>query len=221
MIRAMSPMNQMLKINEIFYSVQGEAHSSGFPTVFVRLTGCPLRCSYCDTAYAFKDGNSKTLTDILHSVEQYKTAHVCITGGEPLAQPHVHQLMHLLCEHQYQVSIETSGAFDIAQIDPRVSIVMDIKTPSSNEIHRNLFDNLKHIKPTDQIKFVISDERDFHWAKSILEEKTLHQLCTVWFSPTHPSMPPHQLADLILEHQLPVRFQVQLHKVLWGDTPGK
>lgn len=210
-----------LRITEIFYSLQGESNTVGCPTVFVRLTGCPLRCQYCDTTYAFKGGERKALSEVLASVSQYNTPYVTVTGGEPLAQQACIPLLQELCDKGYQVSLETSGAMSVAEVDPRVTVVLDLKTPGSDEVDRNLWDNLAHLKPTDQIKFVICHEADYNWAKTVVAERGLTDICTVWFSPSQNELPAATLADWMLTDQLPVRFQVQLHKVLWGDAPGK
>lgn len=214
-------MNHKLRITEIFYSLQGETKTVGMPTVFVRLTGCPLRCQYCDTAYAFQGGETKTLTEILAAVAAYQPKYVCVTGGEPLAQPACLELLKLLCEENYQVSLETSGALNIAGVDPRVMKVLDLKTPGSGEVARNLYDNLAHLTPHDQIKFVICDRADYDWAKNMLSERKLNQCCEVLFSPSYTQLAPGTLADWIIQDRLPVRLQIQLHKYLWGDIPGK
>ncbi len=219
-----------LRISEIFYSLQGEASTSGLPTVFVRLTGCPLRCTYCDTAYAFEGGQRKSLTAIVAAVEAYGVTHVCITGGEPLAQPNCLPLLTLLCNAGQQVSLETSGALDIGGVDPRVSCVMDLKTPSSGEDDKNLWHNIKHLKAKDQIKFVIANSEDYAWAKNIVRK---HQLASItnaiWFSPVFAidsqtvGVPPiaTALAQWIINDKLPVRLALQLHKLLWQDARGK
>ncbi len=212
---------QKLRIHEIFFSLQGESNTSGLPTIFIRLTGCPLRCTYCDTAYAFKGGSLQTTSEILKAIEHYKTKHVCVTGGEPLAQQSVLHLLSTLCDQDYHVSLETSGALNIQDVDERVTIVMDIKTPSSNETDKMRWDNLKLLKPTDQIKFVIGDLDDFTWSKEKVRQLKLDAICQTWFSPCEPNMKHQELANLILEEALPVRFQIQLHKHLWGDVPGK
>ena len=210
-----------LRITEIFYSLQGETRTSGLPTVFVRLTGCPLRCQYCDTEYAFSGGDWFSLQEILDQVRQYDTRFVTVTGGEPLAQPNCLKLLTLLCEQGYQVSLETSGAMTLEGVDSRVMKVMDIKTPDSEEQDKNLWQNLQKINQQDQIKFVICSERDYLWSKQQLKERSLDSLCEVLFSSSHQQLPATQLADWVLRDQLPVRFQVQLHKVLWGDQQGK
>ena len=214
-----SPGN--LRITEIFYSLQGEADTAGAPTVFVRLTGCPLRCRYCDTEYAFTGGERKTIDQVMQEVGQYNTRLVTVTGGEPLAQRDVHSLLNKLCDSGYQVSLETGGSIDIQRVDPRVSIVLDIKTPASGEADRNLLENLKHVSSKDQIKFVICDRIDYEWSRDFLKEHRLERMCTVWFSPSYGQIHPRDLADWILQDQLPVRLQLQLHKSLWGDERGR
>ena len=215
------PNRKSLKINEIFYSLQGEAGDVGWPTVFIRLTGCPLRCSYCDTEYAFTGGSTMTLDAILKRVGQYKTRHVCVTGGEPLAQKSCRDLLVKLCNAGYQVSLETSGAMDISGIDARVARVIDIKTPGSGEHERNMLDNLDQLAYTDQLKFVITNREDYEWARDMIRQFDLSGRCDILFSPSAPGQSPTELAEWILQDQLPVRFQLQLHKILWGDTPGK
>jgi 7-carboxy-7-deazaguanine synthase len=210
-----------LKITEIFYSLQGEAGDVGWPTVFVRLTGCPLRCSYCDTEYAFTGGTTMTLDAILKQVRQYKTRHVCVTGGEPLAQKSCRELLLMLCNAGYQVSLETSGAMDISDIDARVARVIDMKTPGSGEHERNMLDNLDRLVFTDQLKFVITGREDYQWAKNMIQQFELSGRCDILFSPCVPDQSATELADWMLQDQLPVRFQMQMHKILWGDLPGK
>lgn len=210
-----------LKLTEIFRSLQGEADAVGYPTVFVRLTGCPLRCGYCDTAYAFHGGQWWTIESILERVRELEVRHVCVTGGEPLAQPSVHSLLSALCDASYQVSIETSGAMPLGELDPRVVKVVDIKTPGSGEVARNRYDEFVHLMPKDQLKFVITDRSDYEWSREQLRSRNLASRCTVLFSPSYSQLPARELADWILEDRLPVRFQVQLHKVLWGDVPGR
>lgn len=209
-----------LRITEIFYSLQGETRTVGIPTVFVRLTGCPLRCQYCDTAYAFKGGDWLTLEEILHQVATYNPTHVTVTGGEPLAQKNCLTLLSQLCDAKYEVSLETSGALDVAKVDPRVIKVIDIKTPGSGEVHRNLFENIVHILPHDQIKFVICNKEDYEWSKQIIADYQIN-LPQILFSPSYEQLPAEQLADWILADRLNVRFQLQLHKILWGDVRGK
>lgn len=210
-----------LRITEIFYSLQGEARTVGLPTVFVRLTGCPLRCGYCDTSYAFTGGKWYTLAEILEEVGRYNTQHVTVTGGEPLAQKNCSALLTRLCDHDYSVSLETSGALDVCQLDPRVIKVMDLKTPSSGEQDKNLYTNLDCLNRQDQVKFVIADRNDYDWAVETLHTYKLAERCEVLFSPVYEILKPVQLADWILQDQLPVRFQLQLHKILWGDEPGR
>lgn len=210
-----------LRITEIFYSLQGETRTVGLPTVFVRLTGCPLRCQYCDTAYAFSGGSLFTIDEVLQAVEQYQTHYVTVTGGEPLAQKACISLLSRLCDTGYEVSLETSGAMDVAGVDPRVAKVLDIKTPGSLEVDRNLWSNLTNLQPHDQIKFVICDEADYEWSKAILQEYDLAVRSHVLFSPAYQQMDAGKLADLILRDRLPVRLQIQLHKYLWGDVKGK
>lgn len=214
-------MDSLLRITEIFYSLQGETNTVGIPTVFIRLTGCPLRCSYCDTAYAFSGGEKITQQHIIEQVKSYNTRYVTVTGGEPLAQPGCNSLMVRLLDAGYQVSLETSGALDVSGVDPRVVKVMDLKTPGSGEMHRNLYQNIQYLTPRDQLKFVIADDEDYRWAKQQLAEHDLPGRCEVLFSPVMGIMSPAELADRILADQLPVRFQIQLHKYLWDDARGK
>jgi 7-carboxy-7-deazaguanine synthase len=214
-------MDVTLRISEIFYSLQGEATTVGIPTVFVRLTGCPLRCSYCDTAYAFTGGEKLSLSQITEQIKSYKTRYVTITGGEPLAQSACIDLMRVLLNDGYHVSLETSGALDVSAVDSRAVKVMDLKTPSSGEMQRNLYSNLEFLTPQDQIKFVIADDTDYQWSKLQLEEHRLAERCQVLFSPVMTVMAATKLADKILADQLPVRFQIQLHKYLWDDARGK
>lgn len=210
-----------LKITEIFLSVQGESSSVGWPTVFVRLTGCPLRCHYCDTTYAFHGGRWRTLDEIVAEVARLGAHHVCVTGGEPLAQKNCLPLLQRLCDAGHRVSLETSGAIDISDVDPRVIRVLDIKTPASGEVARNLWSNLEALQPHDEIKFVICDRADYDWARERVIEQGLSDRCAVLFSPSQAQVAPAQLVEWILADRLPVRFQLQLHKVLWGDTPGR
>ncbi len=193
----------------------------GYPTVFVRLTGCPMRCSYCDTAYAFHGGEKMALDDILKEVGQYSAKHVTVTGGEPLAQPKCHELMTSLCDQGYQVSLETGGAIDISKVDPRVYVVLDIKTPASNEEPNNTYENLDHIKPTDCLKFVICNESDYQWSKVFVADRALDEKCDVFFSPSADELSATDLADWIVRDQLAVRMQVQLHKILWANEAGR
>jgi 7-carboxy-7-deazaguanine synthase len=213
--------SERLRINEIFHSLQGEADSVGFPTVFVRLTGCPLRCQYCDTEYAFHSGDWLDLDAILRKVSEHGARYVCVTGGEPLAQPNCVKLLERLCDAGYEVSLETSGALDVAAVDGRVSRVIDVKTPGSNEVSRNRIENFAHLGPRDQLKFVICSREDYDWSKEFMRAHGLTERCRVLFSPSYSELSPTSLADWILADRLPVRFQMQLHKVLWGDVPGK
>lgn len=212
----------VLRITEIFLSLQGEARTVGRPTTFVRLTGCPLRCGYCDTAYAFSGGTLLAVADIVAEVKAKGARCVTVTGGEPLAQPNVHELLATLCDEGFAVSLETSGALDVAAVDPRVSKVMDLKTPGSGESHRNLFDNVRHLSRDDQVKFVICDRADYQWAKMRCDEFHLADLVgDVLFSPSYGRLEPRELADWILADGLNVRLQIQLHKLLWGDEAGR
>ena len=215
-------VGQELRITEIFHSLQGEARTVGVPTVFVRLTGCPLRCVWCDTEYAFSGGEILELPQVLERVAAYGCDHVCVTGGEPLAQPECLELLSELCDQGYEVSLETSGALPIADVDPRVSRVMDLKAPDSGESHRNLWDNLAQLTQHDQVKFVISSRTDYDWARFKLDEFSLPgRVGEVLFSPTHGQLPPATLAQWLLEDRVPARFQIQLHKLLWNDAPGR
>lgn len=210
-----------LRITEIFLSLQGEADAAGWPTVFVRLTGCPLRCQYCDTEYAFTGGEWWAIDAVLEEVAGYGVRHVCVTGGEPLAQKGCLELLTRLCDAGHEVSLETSGALDIARVDTRVSRVMDIKTPVSGEAGKNRYENISHLTPHDQVKLVIGDRNDYEWARAVVEKYDLTSRCAVLFSPCFGQIEPRQLADWILEDRLEVRFQMQLHKLLWGDEPGR
>lgn len=211
----------MLKITEIFLSLQGETKTVGFPTVFIRLTGCPLRCGYCDTAYAFSGGENQSIDEIVKNIEKYRTKYITVTGGEPLAQKNCFRFLTRLCDLHYIVSLETSGALSIAEVDSRVVKVMDIKTPGSLESSRNHFDNIQYLSSQDQIKFVITDRNDYEWSKKILFQFELNKKCEVLFSPSYEQLAYSDLADWILQDQLSVRFQLQLHKVIWGDVAGK
>jgi 7-carboxy-7-deazaguanine synthase len=211
----------MLKITEIFHSLQGEARQAGLPTVFVRLTGCPLRCQYCDSAYAFSGGEWLHFDDIISRIRAHDTRYVCVTGGEPLAQKRCGELLVKLCDLGFSVSLETSGAVDIRLADERVSRVMDIKTPGSGEVERNLWSNLEALTPHDQVKFVICSRQDYEWARKVLLENALADRCEVLFSPSWGQVDATELAEWILQDHLPVRYQLQLHKILWGDVPGK
>ena len=209
-----------LRVNEIFFSLQGESTRVGIPTVFVRLTGCPLRCGYCDTAYAFHEGKTRLIDDVLAEVATHPTRTVCVTGGEPLAQKNCLALLARLCDAGHSVSLETSGAIDIAEVDARVSRIVDIKTPGSGEVAKNRWENLPHINAHDEIKFVITSEADYAWAVELVRTKKLAEICTVLFSPSFGEVAPAQLAEWILRDGLPVRMQLQLHKILWGETRG-
>ncbi len=216
----MSRPDQVL-ISEIFYSLQGESTTVGLPTVFVRLTGCPLRCQYCDTEYAFTGGDYFSFDEILQQVAQHQASHVTVTGGEPLAQANCIGLLTQLCDAGYRVSLETSGALDVSEVDARVMKVMDIKTPGSGEAERNRFENIAHLGGDDQVKFVLCDRNDYDWAKRCMREHSLADRCEVLMSPSHGQLDATELADWILQDHLPVRMQLQLHKLLWGDQPGK
>ena len=210
-----------LKITEIFLSLQGEAREAGWPTVFIRLTGCPLRCQYCDTAYAFHGGDWWSIDDILDEVRRQGVRHVCVTGGEPLAQKRCLSLLERLCDAGFSVSLETSGAIDIAPVDTRVSRVLDIKTPGSAEVHRNVWENLAALTPHDQVKFVICSREDYEWARDVLAQHRIDAKCDVLFSPSFGQVSARELADWIVADRLPVRFQLQLHKLLWNDERGR
>lgn len=214
-------MDSELRITEIFYSLQGESNTVGIPTVFIRLTGCPLRCSYCDTAYAFSGGQKMTIADILAEVQTYQCQYVTVTGGEPLAQPGCLILMTHLADLGFYVSLETSGALDISAVDARIVKVMDLKTPSSGELSKNRYENLAFLTAKDQVKFVIGSQEDYEWSKAWLVEQRLHETCQILFSPVADQQNPTELAEHILRDRLPVRFQVQLHKLLWHDARGK
>ncbi|MCI0918959.1 7-carboxy-7-deazaguanine synthase QueE [Pseudomonas stutzeri] len=214
-------MQETLRITEIFFSLQGETRTSGLPTVFVRLTGCPLRCQYCDTAYAFSGGESMLLDRILERVASYKPRYVCVTGGEPLAQPNCVALLRQLCDRGYDVSLETSGALDISETDRRVSRVVDLKTPGSAEVGRNRYENIAQLTLNDQVKFVICSREDYDWSVSKLIEYRLDErVGEVLFSPSHGQVDARALAEWIVADNLPVRLQLQLHKLLWNDAPG-
>jgi len=209
-----------LKISEIFYSLQGEAHDIGLPTVFIRLTGCPLRCDYCDTAYAFTGGEWMAIESIISQIKQYKTPYITVTGGEPLAQKNCLVLLNQLCDLGFNVSLETSGAILVDQVDKRVIKVIDVKTPASKEEAKNKFENFMFLNARDQLKFVICDENDYRWSKCLMEEYNLQARCEILFSPSHNQLDATELATWILSDKLNVRFQIQLHKILWGDLPG-
>jgi 7-carboxy-7-deazaguanine synthase len=210
-----------LRITEIFYSLQGEGKTVGLPTTFIRLTGCPLRCGYCDTEYAFHGGQVRPIESILEEVRTHGAHYINVTGGEPLAQQRVHSLMQQLCDEGYHVSLETSGALDISNVDKRVTTVLDVKTPGSGEVVKNLNSNYEYLSESDQVKYVICDEADFEWSKKHLFEHSLHEKCDVLFSPVQSQLSATELANWVLQEKLPVRFQIQLHKHLWGDVPGK
>ncbi len=210
-----------LRITEIFRSIQGESSSVGWPTVFVRLTGCPLRCGYCDTAYAFHGGQWMEIDLIVAQVQSLGVQHVCVTGGEPLAQRNCQVLLTALCDAGFNVSLETSGALDVSAVDARVRRVMDLKTPGSGEVERNLWSNLDALGAQDEIKMVVCDRADYEWARRVVSEHDLTKRCAVLLSPSQSQLDPAALADWILEDQLPVRFQLQLHKVLWGNVAGR
>lgn len=215
------PRAERVRITEIFHSLQGEARTVGWPTVFIRLTGCPLRCSYCDTEYAFHGGEWMGLEEIVAQTRSHGARYVTVTGGEPLAQPNVDRLIHRLADEGWEVSVETSGAMDISVLDERIVRVMDLKTPGSGELSRNRWENLEQLRAQDQVKFVICDRTDYEWAREVVRKEALPGRCEVLFSPEHERMAAAELAGWILEDCLPVRFQVQLHKYLWGDVPGR
>ncbi|MBA4143327.1 MAG: 7-carboxy-7-deazaguanine synthase QueE [Nitrosospira sp.] len=210
-----------LRISEIFFSLQGETSRVGFPTVFVRLTGCPLRCGYCDTEYAFYGGKRMAISAILAEVANYAVRYVTVTGGEPLAQKECPALLRLLADAGYSISLETSGALDVSAVDTRVSKIMDIKTPGSGEVEKNRWSNLQHLSSHDEVKFVLCDESDYSWAVDVIRERQLDRLCPILFSPVHGELEPAELAAWVLRDRVPVRVQVQLHKLLWGGEPGR
>ena len=212
---------ERLKITEVFLSLQGESRSVGWPTVFIRLTGCPLRCTYCDTAYAFHGGEWRSIPDLVDEARAHGVRHVCVTGGEPLAQKRCLALLKALCDAGFEVSVETSGALDVSEVDARVSIVLDLKTPDSGEAKRNRLENIALLRAKDQIKFVVCSRADYDWAKAMVGEHALAERCEVLLSPSFGQVTPRALADWIVADRLPVRFQMQLHKALWGDEPGR
>jgi 7-carboxy-7-deazaguanine synthase len=210
-----------LRVTEVFLSLQGETSRTGLPTVFIRLAGCPLRCRWCDTPYSFQGGQTVSLAGLLAQVGEFGVATVCVTGGEPLAQKNTPALLTALCDAGYSVSLETSGALDVSTVDPRVSRIVDVKPPESGEDGRNRWENIDHLTPHDEIKFVLANRADYEWARAVLRERQLECVCPVLFSPVQGELAPANLADWIIEDRLPVRMQVQLHKVLWGNTPGR
>lgn len=210
-----------LRLTEIFFSLQGETKTVGLPTVFVRLTGCPLRCQYCDTAYAFHGGKKQTLEEILSAVKKYPAKYVTVTGGEPLAQKACLTLLSLLCDAGYEVSLETSGALSVAEVDKRVIKIVDFKTPGSLEVDKNHYANVDHLLPHDQVKFVICNQADYEWSKQIIQQYDLNNKCHILLSPSYQQVKPGELADWILRDGLNVRLQIQLHKYLWGDVAGR
>lgn len=215
------PVKNKLRLSEIFYSIQGEARTVGIPTVFIRLTGCPLRCGYCDTTYAFQGGEWWTFDEILECIKQYQTGYITVTGGEPLAQKNCISLLKVLCDEGYEVSLETSGALDLSRVDTRVSKIMDLKTPGSGEVDKNRYENIKCLDKNDQVKFVLCDRADYDWAVSMLNEYDLSTKAEVLFSPCYGQLQLVDLAQWVLTDQLPVRIQTQLHKLIWGNQPGK
>jgi 7-carboxy-7-deazaguanine synthase len=209
-----------IRINEIFFSLQGESSRVGLPTVFVRLTGCPLRCGYCDTAYAFHEGKTRTIDDVMAEVATHGASYVCVTGGEPLAQKSCLTLLTRLCDSGYSVSLETSGALDVSAVDQRVSRIVDIKTPGSGEVEKNQWSNLAHLRRSDELKFVLTSEDDYRWAKAMISERKLNDVCPVLLSPAFEEVDYSKLAEWVLRDKLKVRMQVQLHKVIWGERRG-
>ena len=213
--------DKFFKVNEIFFSIQGESMFMGKPTIFLRFTGCPFNCSYCDTAYAFTEGTKMSIDEILNSIINYKTRYLCITGGEPLVQPHLHDLINILLDENYIITIETSGLVDISRLNKNISITMDIKTPSSNESKNNIFNNINYLKKNDVIKFVIANDDDYIWSKKIIEKYSLIKICSIYFSPSFNEYSIKTLAENIINDQLEVTLQNQFHKQIWGDIRGK
>ncbi len=215
------PEKMSLRITEIFYSIQGETSKIGLPTVFIRLTGCPLRCQYCDTSYAFSGGEVMLFEDIIHQVTKFNCKDVCVTGGEPLAQANSKKLLKDLADLDFQVSLETGGSISLKEVDERVKIIMDIKTPDSGESTKNRWENLELLKQTDELKIVICSREDYQWSKEIIEQYKISEKCPILFSPCAESIDPRDLAEWILTDQLPIRFQMQIHKILWNNQPGR
>ncbi len=215
------PEKMSLRITEIFYSIQGETSKIGLPTVFIRLTGCPLRCQYCDTSYAFYGGEVMLFEDIIHQVTKFNCKDVCVTGGEPLAQANSKKLLKDLADLDFQVSLETGGSISLKEVDERVKIIMDIKTPDSGESTKNRWENLELLKQTDELKIVICSREDYQWSKEIIEQYKISEKCPILFSPCAESIDPRDLAEWILTDQLPIRFQMQIHKILWNNQPGR
>jgi len=215
------PEKMSLRITEIFFSIQGETSKVGLPTVFIRLTGCPLRCQYCDTSYAFYGGEVMLIEDIIHQVTKFNCKDVCVTGGEPLAQANSKKLLKDLADLDFQVSLETGGSISLKEVDERVKIIMDIKTPDSGEATKNRWENLELLKQTDELKIVICSREDYQWSKEIIEQYKISEKCPILFSPCAESIDPRDLAEWILTDQLPIRFQMQIHKILWDNQPGR
>jgi len=215
------PKKKSLKITEIFSSIQGETSKIGLPTIFIRLTGCPLRCQYCDTSYAFYGGEVMLIEDIIYQVKELNFRDVCVTGGEPLAQPNSKKLLKDLVNLDFQVSLETGGSINLEGIDEHVKIIMDIKTPDSGELKKNRWENIRLLKKSDEMKFVICSREDYQWSKEIIEAYKIDKICPILFSPCSESVDPRDLAEWILADQLPIRFQMQIHKILWDNQPGR